>query len=108
MTGQWICWYPGSRSSYMLKARPMSRLFIAASKEQLEPVIKELYRHNLFHIDEFVDQTKEGYEGFRIGMPLAEASPGIKRSVKDPFYRVNLYGQYPAEFGSGKNRNPAI
>jgi V/A-type H+/Na+-transporting ATPase subunit I len=66
----------------MLKAKPMCRLFIAASKDQLEPVISELYRHNLFHIDEFVDQTKEGYEGFRIGMPLAEANAASSDLLK--------------------------
>jgi V/A-type H+-transporting ATPase subunit I len=36
----------------MFKAKPMSRILIAASKDQLEPVIRELYQHNLFHIEE--------------------------------------------------------
>ena len=36
----------------MLKPRSMSRLFIAASKEQMEPIIQELYRHGVFHIEE--------------------------------------------------------
>ena len=58
----------------MLKPRQMSRLLIAASKDQMEPVIQELYRHGVFHIEEFVDQAKKEYEGFRIGMPLAGAS----------------------------------
>ena len=67
----------------MLKARPMSRVFIAASKDQLVPVIEELYRHNLFHIDDFVvDQTREGYEGFRIGMPLPDASQASSDLLK--------------------------
>jgi V/A-type H+-transporting ATPase subunit I len=57
----------------MLKPRQMSRLLIAASKDQMEPVIQELYRHGVFHIEEFVDQGKKEYEGFRIGMPLAGA-----------------------------------
>jgi V/A-type H+/Na+-transporting ATPase subunit I len=57
----------------MLKARQMSRLLIAASKDQMEPVIQELYRHNVFHIEDFVDQAKEEYDGFRIGMPLSGA-----------------------------------
>lgn len=58
----------------MFKPRQMSRLFIAASKEQMEPVIQELYRHGVFHIEEFTDQAKTEYEGFKIGMPLAGAS----------------------------------
>ena len=58
----------------MFKPRQMSRLFIAASKEQMEPVIQELYRHGVFHIEEFTDQAKKEYEGFKIGMPLAGAS----------------------------------
>ena len=58
----------------MLKPRQMSRLFIAASKDQMEPVIQELYRHGVFHIEEFADQAKKEYEGFKIGMPLAGAS----------------------------------
>ncbi|HVP95237.1 MAG TPA: V-type ATP synthase subunit I [Methanoregulaceae archaeon] len=57
----------------MLKARQMSRLLIAASKDRMEPIIQELYRHNVFHIEDFVDQAKKEYEGFRIGMPLPGA-----------------------------------
>jgi V/A-type H+-transporting ATPase subunit I len=59
----------------MFKARPMSRLIIAASKEQLEPVIRTLYRRNVFHVEDFVEQKEEEYEGFRIGMPLSGAGP---------------------------------
>jgi V/A-type H+/Na+-transporting ATPase subunit I len=66
----------------MLKARQMSRLFIAASKDQMEPVIQELYRHNVFHIEDFVDPAKEGYEGFRIGMPLEGASEASTELLK--------------------------
>ncbi|WP_321506026.1 V-type ATP synthase subunit I [uncultured Methanoregula sp.] len=58
----------------MLKPKQMSRLLIAASRDQMAPVITELYRHNLFHIEEFVDQGQEGYEGFKIGTPLPGAS----------------------------------
>ena len=39
----------------MFKPKEMSRLLIAASRDQMVPVIAELYRHNLFHIEEFVD-----------------------------------------------------
>ena len=40
----------------------------------MAPVIAELYRHNLFHIEEYVDAGAEGYEGFKIGTPLSGAS----------------------------------
>jgi len=58
----------------MLKPKQMSRLLIAASKDQMAPVIAELYRHNLFHIEDYVDAGQEGYEGFKIGTPLSGAS----------------------------------
>ncbi len=57
----------------MFHPKQMSRLLIVASKEQLEPVITELYRMNIFHIDDFVDKGDEQWEGFRIGMPLTGA-----------------------------------
>jgi V/A-type H+-transporting ATPase subunit I len=66
----------------MLKARQMSRLFIAASKDQIEPVIQELYRHHVFHIEEFTEQAKEEYEGFRIGMPLQGVSEASSELLK--------------------------
>ncbi|WP_421908924.1 V-type ATP synthase subunit I [Methanolacinia petrolearia] len=58
----------------MFKVQRMSKLLIAASKDQLEPVIRELYRHNVFHIEDFVDQGEEEYEGFKIGRPMEGAS----------------------------------
>ena len=58
----------------MLKPKQMSRLLIAASRDQMAPVIAELYRYNLFHIEEYVDAGAEGYEGFKIGSPLSGAS----------------------------------
>ena len=58
----------------MLKPKQMSRLLIAASRDHLAPVIAELYRHNLFHIEDYVDAGAEGYEGFKIGTPLSGAS----------------------------------
>ncbi|MDD1686723.1 V-type ATP synthase subunit I [Methanoregula sp.] len=58
----------------MLKPKQMSRLLIAASRDQMGPVVAELYRHNLFHIEEYVEGGAEGYEGFKIGSPLSGAS----------------------------------
>ncbi len=77
----------------MLKARQMSRLLIAASKDQMEPVIQELYRHHVFHIEDFIDQAKEEYEGFRIGMPLSGAGEVSSELLTirslEATYRVN-------------------
>jgi V/A-type H+/Na+-transporting ATPase subunit I len=58
----------------MLKPKQMSRLLIAASRDQMGPVIAELYRHHLFHIEDYVEAGAEGYEGFKIGTPLSGAS----------------------------------
>jgi V/A-type H+-transporting ATPase subunit I len=66
----------------MLKPERMSRLLIAASRDQMAPVIAELYRHNLFHIEDYVDAGAEGYEGFRIGSPLSGASEKSADLVK--------------------------
>ncbi|MEN6516904.1 MAG: V-type ATP synthase subunit I [Methanospirillum sp.] len=56
----------------MLEPEHMSRLLIAGTKEQMGPVIAELYRRRLFHIEDFVGQ--EEYAGFRLGMPLPGAT----------------------------------
>ncbi|RPI40414.1 MAG: V-type ATP synthase subunit I, partial [Methanoregulaceae archaeon] len=66
----------------MLKPERMSRLLIAASRDQMAPVIAELYRHNLFHIEDYVEPGAEGYEGFRIGTPLSGASEKSADLVK--------------------------
>ena len=57
----------------MFQPKPMTHLLIAASKEQMVSVVTELYRHQIFHITDFVDQGKEGYEGVKIGVPLEHA-----------------------------------
>ncbi|HDQ07708.1 MAG TPA: V-type ATP synthase subunit I [Methanoculleus sp.] len=57
----------------MFKVQTMSRLLIAASKDQLDTIVRELYRHNLFHIEDFVESDEEEYEGYKIGMPLPGA-----------------------------------
>jgi V/A-type H+-transporting ATPase subunit I len=51
----------------------MSRLLIVASRDQLDPVIRELYRSDLFHIEDFIVDGREGYDGFSIGKPLPGA-----------------------------------
>jgi V/A-type H+-transporting ATPase subunit I len=57
----------------MLTPRQMSRLLIVASKDQLDPVVRELYRSHLFHIEDFIVDGREGYDGFSIGKPLPGA-----------------------------------
>ncbi len=66
----------------MFKPEQMSRLLIVASKDQMAPVIAELYSHHIFHIEEFVERGADGYEGFRIGSPLSGASEASGDLVK--------------------------
>ena len=66
----------------MLKPEQMSRLLIVASRDQMAPVISELYRHHLFHIEDFVEAGAQGYEGFKIGTPLSGASEASGDLVK--------------------------
>ena len=63
----------------MFEPQTMSKLLVAASKDQLEAVVRELYRHNLFHIEDFVESEPKGLEGCKIGMPL----PGASESSSD-------------------------
>jgi V/A-type H+-transporting ATPase subunit I len=63
----------------MFEPQTMNKLLIAASKNQLDAVVRELYRHNLFHIEEFVEADPKGLEGCKIGMPL----PGASESSSD-------------------------
>ena len=66
----------------MLTPEQMSRLLIVASKDQMTPVITELYRHNLFHIEDYVESGAKGYEGFKIGIPLSGATEASEDLVK--------------------------
>lgn len=64
----------------MLSPEHMSRLLIAGTKEQMGPVIAELYRRRLFHIEDFVGQ--EEYAGFKLGMPLPGATEASVELLK--------------------------
>ena len=66
----------------MFQPEPMSRLLIIASKQQLEPVISELYLMNIFHIDDFVEKGDDEWEGFKIGMPMKGADIASASLVK--------------------------
>ena len=66
----------------MLAPKPMSRMLIVASRDQAEPIIGELYREHLFHIEDYVEQGREGYEGFKIGNPLPGATEVSQELVR--------------------------
>jgi len=66
----------------MLAPKPMSRMLIVASRDQAEPIIGELYRERLFHIEDYVEQGREGYEGFKIGTPLSGATEASAELIK--------------------------
>jgi len=66
----------------MLKPEQMSKLLIVASKDQMTPVITELYRHNLFHIEDYIEAGAKGYEGFKIGTPLSGATEASGDLIK--------------------------
>jgi V/A-type H+-transporting ATPase subunit I len=66
----------------MFTPEKMSRLLIVASKDQLAPITGALYRTRQFHIEDFVVDGREGYEGFAIGRPLEGASEASGDLVK--------------------------
>ena len=66
----------------MFHPESMSRLLIIASKLQLQPIITELYRMNIFHIDDYIEKENDEWEGFRIGMPLSGADVTSAALVK--------------------------
>ncbi len=74
----------------MLTPEQMSKVLIAAPIDVIEPVIRELYRKRLFHIQDFVEDDHEEYQGYRIGNPLSGAGEISKellrlRSVTNAF-----------------------
>ncbi|EHQ35167.1 V-type ATP synthase subunit I [Methanoplanus limicola] len=66
----------------MFKAQMMSKLLIAASKDQLDPIVRELYRYNVFHVEDFVEKEEEEYQGFKIGKPMKGASENSTELLK--------------------------
>ena len=57
----------------MLRPEQMRRLLIAAPKGEIDTIIRELYRHNVYHIEDFVPES-ESPEELSIGHPLPGAS----------------------------------
>jgi V/A-type H+-transporting ATPase subunit I len=65
----------------MLRPEQMRRLLIAAPKGQIDSVIAELYRHNVYHIEDFVPES-ESAEALRIGLPRPGASNAASALIK--------------------------
>jgi V/A-type H+-transporting ATPase subunit I len=66
----------------MLAPEKMSKILIAAPRDVMGPVITELYRQHLFHIEDFVEDEQQEYHGFRIGVPLEGASETSKELIR--------------------------
>jgi vacuolar-type H+-ATPase subunit I/STV1 len=43
----------------MLTPEQMSKVLIAAPKDMMDPVIAELHRQRLFHVEDFVENDQE-------------------------------------------------
>ncbi|MDI9634015.1 MAG: V-type ATP synthase subunit I [Methanolinea sp.] len=66
----------------MFTPEKMTRVLIAATRSQMEPVIRELYRQNVFHIEDFVEKDSREYEGYRIGTPLPAANETSRELIR--------------------------
>lgn len=64
----------------MLRPERMRRLLIAAPKGEIDAIIRELYRHNVYHIEDFVPESSP--EALSIGHPLPEASDAASALIK--------------------------
>ncbi|WP_292518997.1 V-type ATP synthase subunit I [Methanoculleus sp.] len=65
----------------MLRPERMRRLLIAAPKSEIDTIIRELYRHNVYHIEDFVPESTSG-DGLSIGHPLSGASDAASALIK--------------------------
>jgi V/A-type H+-transporting ATPase subunit I len=65
----------------MLRPERMRRLLIAAPKGEIDTIISELYRHNIYHIEDFVAES-EAPEALSIGHPLSGASDAASALIK--------------------------
>ncbi|KLK88972.1 ATP synthase subunit I [Methanoculleus sediminis] len=64
----------------MLRPERMRRLLIAAPKSEIDTIIRELYRHNVYHIEDFVPESSS--EALSIGHPLSGASDAASALIK--------------------------
>jgi len=88
----------------MLQPKTMTRLLIVGSKEQMPSAVTELYRHHVFHITDYTDQGKEGYEGFRIGQPMEGATELSTDLIKIRSIE-NTFGLSPDDYFDAKKRS---
>jgi len=65
----------------MLRPEGMRRLLIAVPKGEIDTVIRELYRHNIYHIEDFVPES-EFPDELSIGHPLPGASDAASALIK--------------------------
>ncbi len=66
----------------MFTPEQMTRILIAAPREVMVPVISELHRQRLFHIEDYVEDDQEEYEGYHIGVPLKGAGDTSKELLR--------------------------
>jgi V/A-type H+-transporting ATPase subunit I len=66
----------------MFTPEQMSRILIAAPRDLMAPVIGELHSQRLFHIEDFVEEEQEEYQGYRIGVPLEGAGETSKELLR--------------------------
>jgi V/A-type H+/Na+-transporting ATPase subunit I len=66
----------------MLKPEKMGKILIAAPKDVMGVVVAELHHQRLFHVEDFVEDRDEEYEGYRIGLPLEGASQTSKDLIR--------------------------
>jgi V/A-type H+-transporting ATPase subunit I len=66
----------------MLTPEQMSKVLIAGPKDLMGPVITELHRQRLFHVEDFVENDQEEYAGYRIGNPMEGAGEISKELLR--------------------------
>jgi V/A-type H+/Na+-transporting ATPase subunit I len=66
----------------MLKPEKMGKILIAAPKDVMGVVVAELHRQRLFHVEDFIEDRDQEYEGYRIGLPLEGASETSKDLIR--------------------------
>ncbi|MCQ1538746.1 V-type ATP synthase subunit I [Methanocalculus taiwanensis] len=88
----------------MLQPKTMTRLLIVGSKEQMPSAVTELYRHHVFHITDYTDQGKEGYEGFRIGQPM-EGATELSTDLIKIRSMESIFGLSPDDYFDTRKRS---
>jgi V/A-type H+-transporting ATPase subunit I len=91
----------------MFQPERMSRILVAGSKDQMDTIIRELYHQNAFHIEDFVEKEDEAYEGFKIGMPLAEASTASTELIRIRSME-NIFGISPDALPATRKENSSV